>query len=242
MLVALFMTVLSGRAKARFVHDLFARIAIRYDLMNRLMSLGRDQSWRRQTVTLARPCPSGRALDVASGTGDLAIELARTTDQVAAVDFCLDMLRVGRRKVAGRTSARRVRFIGGDALALPFDDDSFDCATTGFAMRNVIDIEEAFREMRRVVRPGGWVVCLELTRPTSPWFARLYRLYFFHLVPLVGRLITGDPIAYTYLPNSLTDFLTADQLKATMEAAGLVNVTYRRVNFGTIAVHSGQKA
>lgn len=236
------MTVLTGQAKAKFVQSLFARIAARYDLMNRVISLGRDRGWRRVTVDSARPVPGGRAIDVAAGTGDLAIELARQSGQVAAVDFTIEMLAVGRRKVAGRPERDQIRFVGGDALALPFEDDSFDCATSGFAMRNVADIEGAFREMRRVVRPGGWIACLELTRPSSEWFRRLYSLYFYRLVPLAGRLLTGDPIAYTYLPNSLTYFLTADQLKSTMEAAGLVNVAYRRVNFGTIAIHVGQKA
>lgn len=234
------MTVLTGREKAQFVHDLFSRIAGRYDLMNRLMSFGQDQMWRRETVALARPVPGGRALDVAAGTGDIAIELSRISDSVAAVDFTLDMLRVGRRKVNGTPTEARVQFIGGDALALPFADNSFDCATTGFAMRNVADIEGAFREMARVVRPGGRVVCLELTKPPSALFRRLYSLYFYRLVPLFGRLITGDPIAYAYLPRSLTSFLSADQLKATMERAGLVNVSYQRVNWGTIALHCGQ--
>jgi demethylmenaquinone methyltransferase/2-methoxy-6-polyprenyl-1,4-benzoquinol methylase len=236
------MTVLTGQAKAKFVQSLFARIAARYDLMNRLISLGQDQGWRRDTVAAARPVPGGCAIDVAAGTGDLAIELARRSGRVAAVDFTIEMLAIGRRKVAGLPERDRIRFVGGDALALPFEDDSFDCATTGFAMRNVADIEGAFREMCRVVRPGGWIACLELTRPTSEWIRRLYSVYFYRLVPLAGRLITRDPIAYTYLPHSLTVFLTADQLKVTMEAAGLVNVSYRRVNFGTIAVHVGQKA
>ncbi|HEX2173068.1 MAG TPA: bifunctional demethylmenaquinone methyltransferase/2-methoxy-6-polyprenyl-1,4-benzoquinol methylase UbiE [Dehalococcoidia bacterium] len=236
------MTVLTGQAKAAFVRHLFARIAARYDLMNRLITLGRDQEWRRETVALSRPTAGGRAIDVAAGTGDLAIELARYCEQVAAVDFTLEMLVVGRRKAAARPEGPHVHCVGGDALALPFANDTFDCATTGFAMRNVTDIEAAFREMRRVLRPGAWVACLELTRPTSSWVRRLFHVYFYRIVPLAGRLITGDPIAYSYLPNSLTRFLTADQLKATMEAAGLVNVSYRRVNFGTIAVHVGQKA
>lgn len=235
------MTVLTGEAKARFVHDLFVRIADRYDLMNRLMSLGQDQVWRRETVALAQPSADGRAIDVAAGTGDLAIELARVGGQVAAVDFCLDMLQVGQRKVAGLPGPRRIDFVGGDALRLPFEANAFDCATTGFAMRNVADIEGAFREMCRVVRPGGGVVCLELTKPPHPVIRALYPGYFYRFVPLLGRLITGDSTAYTYLPNSLTYFQTADQLKATMEAAGLVNVSYRRVNFGTIAIHRGQK-
>lgn len=235
------MTLLTGEAKASLVRAMFARISRRYDLINRLMSLGQDPFWRRMAVALAAPTPDGPALDVATGTGDFAFELARRTRQVVGVDFVPEMMRIGRQKLQRRKLGSRVSFVGGDALDLPFPSDTFDCLTTGFAMRNVADIRRAFAEMCRVVRPGGRIACLELTRPLSRlvWF--LYRLYFYRLVPLVGGWISGDQETYRYLPNSLTYFPIAEELKRLMEESGWRHVGFRRLNFGTIAIHYGTK-
>src|SRR5215210_5858241 len=154
---------LQGAQKAGYVSGMFARIAPRYDLMNVLMSFGQDRTWRRYTVRQAAPRRGDLALDVATGTGRIAQELAGAGARAVGIDFCVPMMVQGRREGVGRDEP--VYFAGADALKLPFADNTFDCVTTGFAMRNVTDIQAAFREMRRVVKPGGRVVCLEVGRP-----------------------------------------------------------------------------
>lgn len=225
--------------KAAYVRRMFAAIAGRYDLMNRLMTGGQDRAWRRNVVEVASLPPGGWLLDVATGTGDIAYEALRQVPDahVVGVDFTLEMMRIGRRK-------RRqgyVAFVGGDACRLPFPDDTFDVVTSGFGMRNVVDIRAAFAEQRRVARPGGRVVCLEITPPTKGLWGALYRLYFFHLVPFIGGWITGRPDAYAYLPRSTERFPAPESLKAIMEEVGLRHVRYRRLMMGTVAIHLGIK-
>jgi len=223
--------------KAAYVRRMFAAIAGRYDLMNRLMTGGRDQAWRRLVIELADLPPEGRLLDVATGTGDIAFEgRRRVADaQVVGLDFTLEMMQVGRRKGQG------VCFVGGDALRLPFADDTFDAVTSGFGMRNVTDIAAAFAEQRRVARPGGRVICLETTPPPRGVWGALYRLYFFRLVPILGGLISGQRAAYTYLPHSTARFPAPEQVQAIMEGVGLRQVRYRRLMLGTVAIHVGVK-
>lgn len=227
--------------KAAFVRATFARIAHRYDLMNRLMALGRDQTWRRVAAELAALPPGGLAIDVATGTADLAIALARRTPTAYTVgaDFSLPMMALGQRKVEAAGLADRIGFVGGDALALPFPDDTFDCAVSGFALRNVASIPQALAEMRRVVAPGGRVVLLELARPTLPIFRWAFWLYFHRLAPLIGGWISGQPEAYRYLPESLVSFLYPEELKTLMEETGLQEVSYRLLDLGAAVVHVG---
>ncbi|MCL5959924.1 MAG: ubiquinone/menaquinone biosynthesis methyltransferase, partial [Chloroflexi bacterium] len=183
----------------------------------------------------------GQALDVATGTGELALELARHTSRVIGLDFCGEMMVPARAKIARAGLGDRVKLMVGDAMALPFEDNSFDCATTGFAMRNVTDIPGAFSEMRRVVKSGGRVACLEVARPDSAFVRRMHHCYFFHVVPLLGRLISGDAEAYVYLPDSSTRFPSPPRLAEIMENAGLRKVHYRKLGFGAVAVHWGIK-
>lgn len=229
--------------KAAYVRRMFDTIVARYDLMNRLMSAGQDEAWRRRAAREAVTPPAGRILDVAAGTADLTLALARQhpSARIYALDFSLGMLERGIAKVREQGAGERIRFLAGDALALPFADNSFDAVTSGFLMRNVTDIVRAFAEMRRVVRPGGRVVCLEISKPVLPLFSRLFWWYFTRVVPAVGRLVSGNAEAYRYLPQSLAQFVTAEELKALMEQAGLVEVTYRRLMLGTVAVHVGRK-
>lgn len=232
---------LTGDEKAAYVNKMFGRIAGRYDLMNALMTFGQDRLWRRFTVRAARPSRHGYALDVATGTGELALELARHADRVVGVDFCGEMIVPAQAKVARSGLSQRVRLMVGDALALPFEDDSFDCATTGFAMRNVTDMGQAFSEMRRVIKPGGRVACLEVARPDSALIRGVHRFYFFRVVPLLGRLVSGEREAYVYLPDSSTRFPSPPRLAEIMENAGLRNVHFRKLGFGAVAVHWGTK-
>jgi demethylmenaquinone methyltransferase/2-methoxy-6-polyprenyl-1,4-benzoquinol methylase len=230
---------LQGEAKARYVNGMFSRIARRYDLMNVIMSLGQDAMWRRYMVNKAKPMPGGLALDVATGTGRIAQELAHRGSRAVGIDFTLSMMEQGRADGVG--SQEPVYFAGADALRLPFGDDTFDCVTTGFAMRNVTDIEQAFREMRRVVKPCGRVVCLEVGRPQLGIARILNAAYTRGILPILGKLIAGDADAYSYLPSSMGKFPPPPELARIMRAAGLRYIDYRQLTFGAVAVHTGTK-
>ncbi len=232
--------------KAVYVREMFGQIAWRYDLMNRLMTLGRDRAWRRYTVSQALAAPIGAqgtngtcVLDVATGTGDLAMEVLhqQPDSRVVGLDFVPTMLALAQQKAIAE--AAPTQLTAGDALSLPFPDGTFDAVVTGFALRNVTDIPTAFAEMARVTRPGGRVACLEIAKPRTPFFRQLFALYFYRLVPLAGGWITGQRSAYTYLPHSLTAFLTPDEIRDVMRRTGWRDVRYRRLMFGTVAVHVG---
>ena len=230
--------------KAEYVNRMFAQIAPSYDRMNRLMTFGLDQGWRRTVVAEAAPPPGGKALDVATGTGDIALALAPKVGaqgEVIASDFCLEMMLPGPGKAEKAGVAEVVRWVAADALKLPFADNTFDCVTTGFAMRNVTNIEQAFRDMGRVVKPGGRVVCLEVARPKLALVRWGHQLYFNRIVPLIGRLISGHAEAYTYLPASARNFPPPEELKRIMERAGLTQVRFRRYGLGAVAIHVGVK-
>jgi demethylmenaquinone methyltransferase/2-methoxy-6-polyprenyl-1,4-benzoquinol methylase len=229
--------------KATYVSQMFDRIAARYDLMNRVMTGGRDQAWRRLVADLAALPPNGRVLDVATGTGDIALALARRYPEarVVGADFSFEMMQTGRPKFTAEGLEERISLTAGDALRLPFLDNFFDATTTGFALRNVVDIPQAFAEMHRVVRFGGRIVSLEISRPSLPLFRSLFNLYFYRVVPWVGGLVSGQKDAYVYLPDSLTGFLTPEEVKRVMEEAGWCQVSYRRLMLGTVAVHLGVK-
>ena len=237
------MTQLRGDAKRDYVADLFARIAPRYDLMNTLMTLGMHHRWKHQTARRTARGLAGPALDIATGTGDLLLELARQpqVSNAVGVDLLPEMLTLGRAKSAGRPESASITLVLGDALSLPFPDDSFACATAGFSLRNMPDLPRALAEMVRVVRPGGRVATLELTPLRSGLKARLFRPYFHLLVPLLGRLIAGDRAAYTYLPQSVDYFPDAPRLAQMFQDNGLVEVDYQLLGFGTVALHQGHK-
>jgi len=230
-----------GPDKARFVGAMFSRIARRYDLMNGLMTFGMHHAWRRVAARQTIPSPPGPALDLATGTGDLAFELRRVHPHrvVVGADFSLGMLEVAREKVKRAAAPRRVRLAAADALGLPFADRAFACVTSAFLLRNLADLEQGLREMKRVTRPGGRVVALEITQSTLPGFTPLFRFYFHHVVPRVGQLVGGDREAYTYLPQSVDRFVTPAELSRLMEKVGLRGVTYRGLGLGTVTVHTG---
>lgn len=240
--------------KAAYVREMFSRISRRYDLMNRLMTFGRDRAWRRYTVRqleLGSRSGSGKGqskvvLDVATGTGDLAFEVLRQQPgaQVVGLDFVPEMLALAQRKASAIPDAHRpmpLCLTAGDALHIPFPDSTFDGVVTGFALRNVTDIPAAFVEMARVTRSGGRVSCLEIAKPATPLFRQLFALYFYRLVPLLGGWITGQRAAYTYLPHSLTAFLTPYEIAEVMRRSGWREVHYKRLMLGTVAVHVGTR-
>jgi len=227
--------------KAEFVERMFARIAPGYDRVNRVMTFGLDQGWRRRVVGLVAPPVGGRALDVGTGTGDFLPELAAWTrgGLVVGVDFTLPMMQAGLPKIAPLAAGGA--FVGGDALRLPFPDQCFDAITTGFVLRNVTDIPAALREMYRVTRPGGAMACLEVARPRSALLRLGHRLYFEGVVPWIGAMLGGDRRAYTYLPQSARAFPPPGGLAAMMRAAGWRHVTYRLVGLGAAAIHVGAR-
>lgn len=226
--------------KAELVRTMFTRIARRYDLMNALMTFGRHQAWRRVAGRATIAAPEGRVLDLATGTADLALAIVEASPhrRVVGADFSLGMLAEARRKLRARGVAH-VALVGADALALPFADATFACVASAFLLRNLADLEQGLREMRRVTRPGGRVVALEIVRPTLPGFAPLFALYFHRLVPALGAAVAGDRAAYRYLPDSVARFATPDELVALMRQAGLRSASYRRLGLGTIAIHTG---
>ncbi len=233
-------TFQSGVEKARAVQAMFDGIAQRYDLMNRVMTGGQDVRWRRIAIEHAQLPAGGKLLDIACGTGDLAFEaLKRSPGLVVGGDFSYEMIKLGAAKANGHEN---IIFLSADGLNLPFRDDGFDAVTTGFSMRNVADIDQFLREMVRVVAPGGRVVILELTPLKTPVISSLFRFYFHHIVPLAGWLLTGDRKAYTYLPQSVDVFITAQELKEKMQRSGLIDVGYRTFSFGTVALHWGTVA
>ncbi len=221
------------------VASMFDSIAPVYDRMNTVMTAGRDGGWRRAAVRAAGLAPGDSVLDVACGTGKLTLELARAVGRkgrVVGVDLSEAMLDEAR---SAGTGVVQVEYRPANALALPFADASFDAATIAFGLRNLASFEGGLREMARVVRPGGRVVCLELTRPRPRWTARAYLAVFRLTAPTLGRL-HGRADAYAYLPRSLEGFPGAGELAETMRGIGLRNVTYRRMGLGTVALHRGE--
>ena len=225
----------------RVVAAMFDRIAKRYDLLNRLLSMGLDQSWRRFATRQTGLRPGDRALDIACGTGDLAISLEKRTGvmgRVVGVDIAHEMIVLGKAKMR-RHGHRTIDLHEGDAMALPYRDNAFRAVTMAFGGRNVPDLEGSFREMARVLSPGGKAVFLELNRPRIWGFRHLFDWYFHTFSPLVGGLISGDRAAYEYLPRSVDKFEAVEDIAAIMEHAGLQKIQVCRLMFGVAVVHVG---
>jgi len=227
--------------KADRVRAMFAGIAPRYDLMNALMTGGRDQAWRRRAARLAAPAAEDRVLDLATGTADLALAFLEETpaESVVGVDFVEGMLHRARAKLRVRGEAR-VTLLAGDALALPFPDATFGCVASAFLLRNLADLAAGLAEMRRVTAPGGTVVALEITQPGLPLWRGAFRLYFHLVVPALGALVSGDRAAYTYLPQSVDRFVTPQELARLMLDVGLWDVKITRLGLGTVTIHVGR--
>jgi demethylmenaquinone methyltransferase/2-methoxy-6-polyprenyl-1,4-benzoquinol methylase len=228
----------SGTLPEGQVRSMFDRISGVYDLMNQVMTVGLHHSWRRRAADLAAVGPGDRVLDVATGTGDLAIELAGRVapgGEVVGSDFSEEML------VHAREKAPEIVWEWANAMDLPYAEDSFAAATVGFGARNFSDLDRGLAEMARVVRPGGRVVVLEITTPTRPPLSTFFGVWFDHVVPALGK-VAGDSDAYEYLPNSVKRFPGPEELAARMSSAGLVRIKWILTAGGIIALHVGEVA
>lgn len=229
-----------GADREQQVQTIFSEIAPRYDLLNHVLSANIDRGWRRKAVDRLgwEAHRDGIFLDACAGTYDLSLELARRSGfqgRVVASDFAQPMLVVGQKKLVGAPVAP----VCGDTLRLPFPDDTFHGATVGFGVRNLADLERGFREFHRVLKPGARLVVLEFTVPPNPLMRGLYMVYFNHVLPLVGRIVSGHPWAYTYLPESVKEFPGPKELAGLMEAAGFREARWKLLTGGIAALHTG---
>ena len=228
----------AARERTRTIEQMFSRLVPHYDRMNRLMTGGRDGRWRTLAVEVSQP-QDAVVLDLGAGTGDLSAEFRRQgADRVLGFDVSASMLAWAEEKF-GRDG---IDWLQGDAQHLPLADESFDVVASAFVMRNLPDLEGSFREMARVLKPGGRLVGLDITHPPNTPWGRVLRFGFEQGVTRVAGLLSGDRSAYRYLPNSLSGYPTADELSAMLESVGLIDVSYRRLSMGAVALHVGRKA
>ncbi|GBF72765.1 bifunctional demethylmenaquinone methyltransferase/2-methoxy-6-polyprenyl-1,4-benzoquinol methylase [Paenibacillus sp. 598K] len=231
------------RAKEQHVHSVFERIAPKYDRMNDLISFGRHKSWRKFTMRKMAMKPGDTAIDLCCGTCDWTIDLARTSGKggIVGLDFSQAMLDVGKSKVDELGLSAQISLVQGNAMALPFPDDHFDYATIGFGLRNVPDLVTVLSEMRRVVKPGGKVVCLEMSKPSRQPFKGVYYFYFRQIMPLIGKLVAKRHEEYKWLPESLVSFPDMERLAEIYREVGLENVQAYPFVGGVAALHIGTK-
>jgi demethylmenaquinone methyltransferase/2-methoxy-6-polyprenyl-1,4-benzoquinol methylase len=228
--------------KGAFVREMFARIAPRYDLTNRVLTAGMDERWRRRAIALLNAPHGGRVVDLCCGTGDLVFHLLRTDPslEVTGVDFCAPMLERARAR-AQREARGTAHFVEGDVMALPFDADGFDGATMGFSMRNVVDVDAVLREILRVLRPGARFVNLDVSKAANKLWKRVFGWYFYGVVPVLGGIVGGSRQAYAYLPSSLIHHPNAAELRERFVRAGFAQAGYVPLMGGAIALHYGHK-
>ena len=232
-------------AKAGLVRGVFDSVASRYDLMNDLMSGGIHRLWKRFTIELSAPRAGQTILDIAGGTGDLAAKFSSQVGpegRVILADINAAMLEVGRDRLIDKGATGNIDVVQADAQALPFEDDSIDCITIAFGLRNVTDKGMALRSMLRVLRPGGRLLVLEFSKPTSPLLAKVYDQYSFQVLPAMGKLIAQDSESYRYLAESIRQHPDQETLLELMEESGFANVSYHNMTGGIVAVHRGFKA
>ncbi|MBL0239482.1 MAG: bifunctional demethylmenaquinone methyltransferase/2-methoxy-6-polyprenyl-1,4-benzoquinol methylase UbiE [Chloracidobacterium sp.] len=230
-------------AHANAVREMFSGIARRYDLLNHLLSLNIDKGWRRKVSGELRDVLDRKdavVLDVACGTGDLSIELRRNSSaRIIGTDFCRPMLTVAQSKPSGGTTP--IPYVEGDALRLPFADNSFDAVTIAFGLRNLASVADGLAELFRIIKPGGRLAVLEFSAPVVPGFGKLFNFYFSHILPRIGGAVSGSRGAYEYLPDSVSKFPDQKRLVAMMESTGFGAVKFRNLTGGIAALHIGTK-
>ena len=225
--------------------EMFARISRRYDFLNTVMTAGRHYTWRKKAVDcISTNLVSGEILDIATGTGDFAIALSGKfkTSRVIGLDSVPETLHIATSKTRKKRMTKNLRYVMGDAHYLPFPSEQFACTTVGFGLRNFLDIKKALSEMVRVTRQGGHVITLEIVKlDGNNRIAKIFPVYFKFITPVLGTILTGDRTAYTYLPQSVKNFKTADELSEIMKEVGLSKVFYKKLALGTVAIHLGEK-
>lgn len=231
------------RPKTEQVEEMFDSIAPAYDFMNRAMTFGIDRLWRAKAVRMLRAGKHESILDVATGTADLAIRMAHDLApcRITGIDLSEQMITVGRRKVSQAGLDNTVTLTTGDCLSLPMHDESFDCVTVAYGVRNFEHLDRGYREMARVLRPGGTVCVIELSTPTSPIIRPLYKLYTRLIIPTIGRMISKDRRAYSYLPESIAAVPQGEAMLSLMRDAGLTGCMYHPMTFGTCTIYIGHK-
>jgi len=234
------------KKRAENIKNMFGSIVGVYDLLNAILSLNFDKSWRKFAVKVSGIKPDTKVLDVCTGTGDLAIshsKLLNGNGLVVGSDYCHDMLKYGLPKIKKRHLESKIKLVEADTLQLPFRDNAFEVSTVGFGIRNVSNLEEGIKEMRRVVGPNGKVVILEFSQPTNFLFRKIYFFYFTKILPMIGRLIAKSKVdAYSYLPQSVLAFPDRLSLKQKMEQCGLNNVRFFTRTLGIVTIHIGEKS
>ncbi|MUG44691.1 demethylmenaquinone methyltransferase [Paenibacillus woosongensis] len=232
----------TSEPKEQFVHAVFENIAPKYDIMNDIISFRRHKAWRKFTMAKMNMSPGDTAIDLCCGTCDWTISMAEASGgQITGLDFSENMLQFGRRKVNERGLSDRISLVQGNAMNLPFEDNTFQYATIGFGLRNVPDLHQVLREMQRVVKPGGMVVCLEMSKPTWQPFKGIYYFYFQRVMPLLGKLFAKRYEQYKWLPNSLVAFPGRDELAQIFREIGLQKVEAYPLTGGVAALHIGTK-
>ncbi len=213
-------------------------------MMNTLLSFGIHHIWKRIAVRMLELSSGDRVLDVCGGTGDLAVHAAGAvspTGHVTLYDFSSAMINAGRFKKNNSSIRKRIQYVNGDVQQISFQDGSFDAAMVGFGIRNVIDMKKGFKEMYRVLKPGGKMMCLEFSKPASPFFRLLYDYYSFYIIPFLGKAITGSAQAYTHLPESIRTFPSPDELTDILKNIGFLHVTHRKLTNGIAVIHLAKK-
>ncbi|MCS6820073.1 MAG: bifunctional demethylmenaquinone methyltransferase/2-methoxy-6-polyprenyl-1,4-benzoquinol methylase UbiE [Chitinophagales bacterium] len=233
---------LKDKSKKEQVEQMFDNIAPRYDFLNHLLSLGIDKKWRKKAVDYINEIKPATVLDVATGTGDFALEVVRTgASTIIGYDLSENMLAYGRQKVSRAGLSNVIRFIKGDSENMPFPDNNFDAVTVGFGVRNFEYLERGLAEIFRVLRPGGRLAILEVSLPRNPLIRMFYNLYFSYVLPLIGRIFSRDVRAYTYLPESVKAFPQGVAFVQILQAAGFVHVKWEPLTFGTCALYTAEK-
>jgi demethylmenaquinone methyltransferase/2-methoxy-6-polyprenyl-1,4-benzoquinol methylase len=228
--------------KQKYVYQIFDSIVEKYELLNTVLSLGQDRYWRKFTADIASIKPNNIIIDICTGTGSLAFELARhlVNGKVVGIDFCDKMVEKAREKLINSPYKSRIEFIKGFGEDIPFDDNIFDCATIAFGLRNVDNIKRTFREMQRVVKPGGKIISLELVIPSS-WVIKLIYYPYLKIIPFIGRIISKKKVPYQYLSESIGSFFSSQELANIMTEVGLKNVSWYNLSGGIAAIHIGYK-
>jgi demethylmenaquinone methyltransferase/2-methoxy-6-polyprenyl-1,4-benzoquinol methylase len=228
--------------KKEQVAKMFDNISHRYDFLNHFLSLGIDKGWRKKAIRLLEPLKPGMILDVATGTGDFAIQaLSLNPQKVIGIDISEGMLAVGRKKIAARQLSAQVELFSGDSENIPFKENNFDAVTVAFGVRNFENLERGLTEIYRVIKPGGMVVVLEFSRPRTFPFRQVYSFYFKFILPKIGRFISSDKAAYTYLPESVEAFPDGEDFLQCLKAVGFKNTKCRALTFGISSIYSGSK-